>query len=319
MKKISLLIFFAFAFSLAIFAQTITAPTYTERANKLLSTFQKDTLQILQLPFNDSLRTHWERLPGQRLGLKLSYFKEAQKIALHELLRSCLSTQGYLTVTAVMFNEDIQQKFGPNLGRNEYWVEVFGNPSADGLWSWKLEGHHLSLNFTFQGNKMIANSPYLMSTNPANSITDTARTGLVILYKEEEMGRQLVNSLTPEQLKKGYNSRKKTAIVYSEQDKNNITVPDEGIYFSKLNKDQQSLLKQLVTEYFNNFNTGEVPSVDAFCNKKLRFFYVDSREKGKPHYYRFENGNQIIEYENYDNHIHCFWRTNNDFGKAIIN
>ena len=85
-----------------------------------------------------------------------------------------------------------------------------------------------------------------------------------------------------------------------------------------VNKDQQSLLKQLVTEYFNNFNTGEVPSVDAFCNKKLRFFYVDSREKGKPHYYRFENGNQIIEYENYNNHIHCFWRTNNDFGKANI-
>jgi hypothetical protein len=31
-----------------------------------------------------------------------------------------------------------------------------------------------------------------------------------------------------------------------------------------------------------------------------------------------ENGKQIIEYENYDNHIHCFWRTDNDFGKAVI-
>jgi hypothetical protein len=59
------------------------------------------------------------------------------------------------------------------------------------------------------------------------------------------------------------------------------------------------------------------PAVDAFCNERLRFFYVESREKGKAHYYRFENGNQIIEYENYDNHIHCFWRTNNDFGKVV--
>jgi len=165
---------------------------------------------------------------------------------------------------------------------------------------------------------MISNSPFLMSTNPANSITDSARAGLVILYKEEEMGRALVNSLNQQQLIKGYSNRKKTDIVYSEQDKRNIVVPNEGIYFNELNTQQQQLLQQLVAEYFANFNPGEIPSVNAFCNKKLRFFYVDHREKGKPHYYRFENGRQIIEYENYDNHIHCFWRTDNDFGKAVI-
>jgi hypothetical protein len=230
-------------------------------------------------------------------------------------MRACLSTQGYLTVTAVMFNEDIQQKFEPVLGRNEYWVEIFGDPAPNNFWSWKLEGHHLSLNFTFRGNQMLSNSPFLASTNPANSITDTARAGLIILYKEEELGRQLVNSLTTEQLQKGYSSRKKTAIVYSEQNKDAIKVPDEGIYYKELNKQQQALLRELVAEYFNNFNAGEMPAVNAFCNNKLRFFYVDSREKGKPHYYRLENGSQIIEYENYDNHIHCFWRTSNDFAK----
>lgn len=316
MKKIRLLLLFSVYFLSSVSAQT--SPSYADLGNKLIASFTNDSLSIVHLPFSDTLRTHWERLPGQRLGLKLGHFTETQKIALHELLRSCLSTQGYLTVTAVMFNEDIQQKFEPNLGRNEYWVEVFGNPSATGFWSWKLEGHHLSLNFTFDGNHMISNSPFLMSTNPANSITDSARAGLVILYKEEEMGRQLVNSLTTEQLKKGYNSRKKTEIVYSEQNKNDIVVPDEGIYFNDLNKQQQQLLQQLVAEYFNNFNAGEMPSVNAFCNKKLRFFYVDSREKGKPHYYRFSNGKQIIEYENYNNHIHCFWRTDNDFGKAVV-
>jgi len=88
-----------------------------------------------------------------------------------------------------------------------------------------------------------------------------------------------VNSLSAVQLKKGYNSRKKTEIVYSEQDKNNISVPDEGIYYDELNKEQKDLLVGLVAEYFNNFNSGEVP---------------------------------------FENHIHCFWRTNNDFGKVVI-
>jgi hypothetical protein len=221
MKKLLLLHFFSWGFSLWTSSQTLLSPTYADPGEKFLSTFKNGSLAVLHLPFNDTLRTHRKRLPGQRLGLKLSHFTEAQKIALHELLRSCLSTQGYLTATDVMFNEDIQQKFEPNLGRNEYWIEVFGNPSPVGFWGWKLEGHHLSLNFTFQGNRMIANSPFLVSTNPSNSITDSARAGLVILYKEEEIGRELVNSFTAEQLKKGYSSRKKTEIVYSEQDKKN--------------------------------------------------------------------------------------------------
>ncbi len=318
MKKKLFLLLLTGLFSIGLFAQTFNQPSYAERAVKLLSSFKQDTLAMIQRPFEDTLRIHWARLPGQRPGLKLSYFSETQKIALHELLRSCLSTQGYLTVTAVMFNEDIEEKKQPELGRNQYWVQIFGNPSSDNDWSWKLEGHHLSLNFTFRGNSMISNTPYLMSTNPANSITDSVRAGLVILYKEEELGRALVHSLTPVQIKKGYDPRKKTDIVYSEQNKSAIRVPDEGIYYRELNKVQQELLKSLVAEYFNNFNPQDVTPVNDFCNEKLRFFYVENQEKGKPHYYRLENGKQIIEYENYDNHIHCFYRTNNDFGKAFV-
>jgi hypothetical protein len=317
MKFFFILLLFALSGQI-LEAQKINRVTYTDRAEKFLSCFNTDSLRILQFPFSDSLRGKWERLPGQRLGLKLSHFTETQKIAFHELMRSCLSTQGYLTATAVMFNEDIQQKFEPNLGRNEFWIEFFGVPSENDFWGWKLEGHHLSLNFTFKGNRMISNSPLLMSTNPSNSITDSVRAGLIILYKEEEMGRQLIRSMTPVQLEKAYSSRKKPDIVYSEQDKYNIRVPNEGIYFSELNSEQQELVRELVTEYFNMFNPGENTTVDKFCTDKLRFFYIDSMEKGKPHYYRFENGAQIIEYENYDNHIHCFWRTSHDFGKGLI-
>ena len=309
-KKILFFILYLF-----IAVQGFAQSPYSERALKLLNSISKDSLPAFQFPFSDTMRTKWERLPGQRMGYKLSHFTEPQKIALHELLRSCLSTQGYLTVTSLMFNEDIQQKVEPNLGRNEYWAEIFGNPSDTSYWSWKLEGHHLSLNFTFHGNAMISNTPFLVSTNPSNSITDSVRAGMILLYKEEELARQLVNRFTPEQLKIGYSPRKKTAIVFSEQDKNAIHVPDEGIYFRDLDPAQQSLAQTLIGEYFANFNPGEIPTVAAFCNRSLRFFYVESREKGNPHYYRFENGKQIIEYENYGNHIHCFWRTNNDFGR----
>jgi len=298
--------------------QSHPAGNYTARMQRFLSSLDADELALVHFGFDDSLRTKWERLPGTRQGLKLTRLSEQQKILFHELMRSCLSTQGYLTVTSVMFNEDIEKKFEPTLGRNEYWLGVFGQPSGGEYWGWKLEGHHLSLNFTFSGESMIANSPFLVATNPSNSVTDSARAGLIILYKEEELARDLVRSFSEEQLRQGYSSRKKPDSVYSEQDRNRIHVPDEGIYFSQLNKSQRDLAKVLAQEYFNQFNPGEIISANSFCNSKLRFFYADSREKGKAHYYRMENGIQIIEYENYNNHIHCFWRTSNDFGQEII-
>jgi hypothetical protein len=306
-----------FGYSHSLSAQGTNNPGYAERAQRFLSSLDAGRLTLSHFSFDDSMRCIWERVPGVRRGLKLSMFTEQQKILLHELIRTCLSTQGYLTVTSVMFNEDIQQKFEPVLGKNEYWVEVFGDPSGKALWGWKLEGHHLSLNFTFKGNKMISNSPFLVATNPSNSITDSARAGLIILFKEEELARDLLNSLSGQQMNKAYSSRRKPDSVYSEQDRDQIHVPKEGIYFSELTLSQQMLVKKLAAEYFSNFNAGEIATVDQFCNKKLRFFYIDSKIKGKAHYYRLENGKQIIEYENYDNHIHCFWRTANDFGKEI--
>src|SRR6516164_2406265 len=150
MKKsfiVSLVIFLVPFFS---FGQSNinNSTSYTVRANNFLSSFPSDTLKIFHFPFDDSLRRRFERLPGLRQGLKLAFFSEKQKILFHELMRSCLSTQGYLTVTSIMFNEDIEKKFEPTLGRNEYWMEFFGQPSGGEYWGWKLEGHHLSLNFT---------------------------------------------------------------------------------------------------------------------------------------------------------------------------
>ena len=148
MKKIPVIFLFACCYSSLSIGQPENSPDYVIRVQKFLSSFDADKQLILHFSFTDSLRSKWERVPGLRQGLKLSAFTERQKILFHELMRSCLSTQGYLTATSVMFNEDIQQKFEPALGRNEFWVEVFGEPSAGKLWGWKLEGHHLSLNFT---------------------------------------------------------------------------------------------------------------------------------------------------------------------------
>ena len=156
--KRSLIFFLGICFSslVSIAQSNLNSNTsYSTRAQNFLASFSSDTAKIFHFPFDDGLRQKWERLPGLRQGLKLSFFSERQKILFHELMRSCFSTQGYLTVTSIMFNEDIQKKFEPTLGRNEFWMEVFGETSANNFWGKKLEGNDLDSTFIFEGTKVI--------------------------------------------------------------------------------------------------------------------------------------------------------------------
>ena len=161
---------------------------------------------------------------------------------------------------------------------------------------------------------MISFTPATFASNPAVAHSDGARDGLAILYQEEELARALVQSFTPEQLARGYTDRKKPKAVYGELNKNLDDIPDEGIPFSSLNADQQQILRQLALEDIHNFPVSEVPSADELLNDKARFFFLGSKVHGKAHYYKIENGEQFIEFENYDNHIHVLWRNRGDFG-----
>lgn len=260
-------------------------------------------------------RTEWSRLPGNRPGLKLTAMSEGQKIAFHRMLRTFFPSQGYLKITAIMFNEDIQQKNEPVLGRNEYWFSIFGEVKEGSQWGWKLEGHHLSLNMSLRGDELLGFSPVTFASNPAVAHSDGDRDGLAILYQEEELARALIQSFSDQQLAEGYSDREKPKAVYGELNKDLADIPDEGISISKLNQDQLQLLQRLVSEYVGNFHSFEVPGVEEILNEKARFFFIGSKIHGSGHYYKIENGEQFIEYENYDNHIHWLWRNGNDFGK----
>src|SRR5262245_35917100 len=86
------------------------------------------------------------------------------------------------------------ETFGSLLRDQEkYFVSVFGVPGG-GPWGWRLEGHHLSLNFTIVSGKPIAMTPAFMGANPAE-VRSGALKGLRTLGREEDLGRALARSL----------------------------------------------------------------------------------------------------------------------------
>ncbi len=64
---------------------------------------------------------------------------------------------------------------------------------------WRLEGHHVALNWTTINGPAIASSPQFFGANPAE-VRDGPRKGLRVLATEEDLARTFVTSLDAAEL-----------------------------------------------------------------------------------------------------------------------
>ena len=159
--------------------------------------------------FTDPLRYDWHFIPRPRKGLPLKEMTGEQKALAHGLLASGMSQSGYIKAETIISLEQIlasiEKGKGPVRDPELYFFNIFGKPGSTDPkqpWGWRVEGHHLALNFTIVGDKGIAGGPTFMGTNPAE-VRDGPREGLRVLGEEEELARKLVKSLNDDQRKKG--------------------------------------------------------------------------------------------------------------------
>jgi hypothetical protein len=212
----------------------------------------------------------------------------------------------------------------PERNPEKYYFSVFGEPSDTGTWGFRVEGHHVSQNFTVVNGK-IAGSPSFFGANPAE-VREGPRKGLRVLAAEEDLARDLLESLTPEQ--------KKVAIVAPEAYKDILTVASRkaalegqpsGLSAAKMTKKQFDLLLTLLSSYANNMPEQLAQARMEHVKKagtNMFFAWAGVEQRGGPHYYRIQAPAFLIEYDNTQNnanHIHSVWRDfNGDFGLDLL-
>src|SRR5947207_6856053 len=106
----------------------------------------------------------------------------------------------------------------------KYFFSIFGTPSPKDTWGWRVEGHHVSLNFTVVNGTLIAGSPSFFGSNPAE-VRDGPKKGTRLLGMEEDAARALVESLDA--------SQKTTAII-------NATAPNDMVTMNNVKIDPLS-------------------------------------------------------------------------------
>jgi hypothetical protein len=320
----------AVAGSVAWVAQQTEPPglTLTNAAQHFLDSLTADQKAKATFSFDSKERTNWYFTPQQkgrkatRKGLPLAEMNPKQRQAALALVAAGTSVHGDKTALTIMSLEAILHDLekGGAMVRNPEWYffTVFGTPSRTGKWGWRVEGHHLSLNFVVDGGKVASATPAFFGANPA-TVKNGSKKGKRTLATAEDLPRELFLSLDKEQRRVAY--RKVNFGEAREASAAPVEVGrPEGLTAAKMNAKQRALLMKLVESYAQRMP----PAIAAEQMKQVReggvdnihFIFAGGTSPGQPHTYRIQGPRFVIEFLNTQtdgagnpaNHIHSVWR-----------
>jgi Protein of unknown function (DUF3500) len=170
-----------------------------ECANRFLAALDANQRGKATFPFDTDERMNWHFIPRERKGLSLREMTPYQKHLASALLAAGLSQTGYIKAVTIMSLEDVlrimERDSGDIRNPEKYYFSVFGAPSENGTWGYRVEGHHFSQNYTLVNGRVI-DAPSFFGSNPAE-VRQGPRKGLRTLAGEDDLGFGLLYPFPP--------------------------------------------------------------------------------------------------------------------------
>jgi len=289
-------------------------------------TAEQQKIAVFDFPAKE--RENWHYIPRVRQGLPFKAMTEPQRQLARTLLASGLSHQGMEQADMVMALERVLFELEHAAHRDEtlYYFSIFGEPGTAVTWGWRVEGHHLSVNFTLVDGQRVVATPNFVGANPGEVRLPGPQLGRRVLAVEEDLGRALVLAFSDEQRATAVVSTTAPGDILTRND--NVAQPQApaGLGYAQMTAAQQAQLKALVTVYAKRLRPEvaeeELKKIaDAGWNL-LSFAWAGSLKPREGHYYRIQSPEFVIEYDNTQNnanHVHTVWRVfNGDFGRDLL-
>lgn len=307
---------------------THAASLMTECANRFLNALEANQRGKATFSFETDERMNWHYIPKERKGLPLRDMTPYQKHLASALLAAGLSQTGYIKAVTIMSLEDvlklIENDSGERRNPEKYYFSVFGTPSDSGTWGYRVEGHHLSQNYTVV-NGTVVDGPSFFGANPAE-VRQGPRKGLRTLAGEDDFGIDMIHALDEQQQKVAIvNPTAYEEILTAASRKAALQGQPSGLSASKMDAMQFDALMALMEEYARNVHDELAERRMAQINKAGRniyFAWSGGINRGDPHYYRVQTPHFLIELDDTQdnaNHIHAVWRDfAGDFGEDLL-
>jgi hypothetical protein len=268
-------------------------------------------------PFDHEERRDWHYVPRGRQGLPFKDMPAPARTAAHGLMKVSLSGVGYAKAVDIIRLEEVLRRletFGA-LRRDpeKYHVTVFGPPGSTAPWGWRLEGHHLSLNFTLVPGRPVVVTPAFLGANPAR-VPSGPHQGLRVLGEEQDLGVALARSVDA--------ALRPRLIIAADSFGDIVTGPGRidalkapaGVALGALGAAQRALGLRLIETYARTMRAdvaeAELRRLREAGLERVHVAWAGPIDPARPHYYRLHGPTLLIEYDNTQNdanHVHTVW------------
>ena len=320
----------------------VSTESVRNAAEAFINTLNPTQLGRTMYPVDD---IEWRKWMNQhfylRQGVCFADMTEAQRQAAFGLVRASLSAKGFdLTRNIMRLNETLAELSGDHdfLGEWLYYMQVFGKPSATEPWGWKLEGHHVIINYFVLGDQVVM-TPLFIGSEPVKAPSGKYK-GVEILQQEQNNGVALLNALPDAQRKQAILNFSKTGNNnLTEAFKDNVVIDYTGLRTSDLTGPTRQRFRDLVNLYVSNMDDGharvKMDEVDRHLDNTW-FTWIGGMQPDSVFYYRVQSPVILIEFDHQRpanlrkfaadpekptrQHIHCVVRTpnGNDYGKDLL-
>jgi len=173
-----------------------------------------------------------------RPGFPVGRMDAEQKEMALKLMQSALSEQGWKKIKGIM-----DQPRNQGAQNWDYCLAFFGEPTENGSWGFRWEGHHISLTIDIVNGKVGKFHAALLGSNPIEGkVADPLET-------EAKLAKDIISKLTDEQ-------KQKATLAVGAGTVGAGAIPakrEGGIMFSELSDAQQRLGENLIEETLNYF------------------------------------------------------------------
>ncbi|MDX1403017.1 MAG: DUF3500 domain-containing protein [Woeseiaceae bacterium] len=318
-----------------------SATRMTTAALAFIETLDEAERKATVLPLLGDKRTVWSNLPIIMVhpeGTLIGDMNDEQRLALHDLLRASMSSQGYAKASGIMRLDDLlydietrrlaadperrddpfRKAFVETRSSGNYAFAIFGDPNG-GDWGWKLAGHHYAANFTVSDGR-VAFTPMFVGSNPT-VVESGPYAGWMAMPHEARRGFDFMLALTDAQQKTATIAETVADDVFEGPGRRASLAKFEGLKADELSVAQMRLLRALVDEYVRNVGNdaarAQLALIDESGWDELWFSWRGPVDLNGRFYFRVHGPRLLIEYNRQnETHDHSVMRDpRNDYGE----
>jgi hypothetical protein len=206
----------------------------------------------------DAKRCSWSNFPSGifdgRQGVRMGDLAAPQRAAALALVESLMSAGGYTYTKAVMAGDQVlaTNEGDTNMGEDNYFLALYGDPSGDTAWTMQFGGHHLAIHISVGGGALSI-TPYFSGMQPISYESNGVTLEGMKVDADDMFG--IFEAMEPAQLASAKLAGQYDDLVMGPSVDTGYPSA-EGAKFSDLTVAQQSLVKAAISDWVADMAPG---------------------------------------------------------------